>query len=494
MILPMLSRRVVAAIVLSLAVLVAALPSSAPATERITSGTKVEDAQYQSHYRGLVALVYADATNQYDGQFCAGTLIDELHVLTAGHCIVEDGDLRTRMAPSAMLVLAGTPNLNEDAMDRANLVPVSTIFVNQFFNIRTMRYDAAVLRLSRPITTVPVMPRLTDADVAALGMGTTQVEGLVAGWGDTNPNSDDCCFPTELKGVGVPIHANDTCVANLANADDLSFSPEFQFCAGRLGTGGRLGADTCQGDSGGPLVIDIAGAPRHAGVTSFGFGCGQKFFGVYARTTALGPWLDSIPGIPDGDTRDLTHGPGDLAAPTVAGRPNDFKSVHLTITPATSGGAATSYTVWAREGRANAAEDIFLGTQTSTSFVLKAPPTNTTANYTLLVRPSGEHGEGPAARVLTRPVVDRFRPSVPGAVRIARSGSFVTVTWRASIDRQSGMYGYYVQRKVGGTWRTPVLTRVARLRFNAGRSHGSVRVLSEDWADNRSAWSGSVAY
>ena len=113
----------------------------------------------------------------------------------------------------------------------------------------------------------------------------------------------------------------------------------------------------------------------------------------------------------------------------------------------------------------------------------------------MLVRPyTADFGDGPSGSVTTRPKIDTIRPSIPGGLRVTRSGAMATLTWRASIDRQSGQWGYYVQRKVNGRWTTPKLTRIARFSFRAGSSHGQLRVLAEDWADNRSAYSAAVGY
>jgi secreted trypsin-like serine protease len=471
--------------VLSFAVLVA-LPSTSLAAGRITGGTKAPAAQYQSHLRSLVALVRVSERTQYDGQFCAGTLIDELHVLTAGHCLVDDGNLRTRIAPSSFAVLAGTPNLNQSSLRRADLVPVQAMFINPNFNVRTMRWDVAVLRLSRPITNVPVTPLLSPDEAAELGLGTATFDGLVAGWGDTDPDFDDCCFPASLNSVAVPVHPDSTCTANLATAPYLSFSGEFQLCAGRLGRGTTFGADSCQGDSGGPLFVDAAGGVRLAGVTSFGVGCGQRYLGVYARATTIMPWIASIPGTVEGDTRDATHGPGDLAAPIVTSTPFDFDEATLHITPPTSGTTPTGYTMWIRVGAPAVAEDIFLGTTTSADPRVRIPPTNVARPYQVLVRPTGESGEGPTARVAALPVLDKRKPTVPGGLRVSGGRA----TWRAAVDRQSLIQEYQVQLQVNGSWRAPKVVRARSIAIGAA---SKVRVRSVDWADNLSAWSAAVS-
>ncbi len=462
-----------------------ALPSSSAAAGRITGGTKAPAAQYESHLRSLVAIVSVSARSQYDGQFCAGTLVDELHVITAGHCLVDDGNLRTRLAPTSFAVLAGTPNLNRSSLLRSELVPVKAMFINPNFNVRTLRWDVAVLRLARPITTVPVTPLLTGDEAAALGIGSATVNGIVAGWGDQDPDFDDCCFPSALQSVTVPLHLDATCQNNLSTASYVSFSPEFQLCAGRLGRGTSFGADACQGDSGGPLFVDSAAGVRLAGVTSFGLGCGQRYFGVYARATTIAPWVASIPGIVEGDTRDPAHGPGDLAAPTVTSAPFDYDEVTLGITPAAVGAVPAGYTMWLRVGAASVAEDIFLGKVTTTTPRVRIPPTNVARPYQLLVRPVGDSGEGPTTRVAALPRLDTIRPTVPRGLRVVRDRA----SWGAAIDRQSFIQKYQVQLLVRGTWRSP---RTLRGRSIAVGAATKVRVRSFDWAGNVSAWSAAV--
>ncbi len=481
--------RALAALPLLVVSLIAALalaPTSATASGRITGGTKAPAAQYQSHLRSLVALVNVAERSQWDGQFCAGTLIDELHVLTAGHCLVDDGNLRTRLAPTSFAVLAGTPNLSQTSLKRAELVPVQAMFINPNFNVRTMRWDIAVLRLARPITNAPVTPLLSAEEATALGLGTATFDGLVAGWGDTDPDFDDCCFPATLQSVSVPLHPDSTCQANLATAPYLSFSGEFQLCAGRLGRGTTFGADACQGDSGGPLFVDAAGGVRLAGVTSFGVGCGQRYFGVYARATTIMPWLASIPGVVEGDTRDPSHGPGDLAAPTVTSAPLDYDEVTLTITPPSVGAAPTGYTIWARFGPAAEAEDVYLGSTTDTTRRVQLPPTNVARPYQVLVRATGPSGEGPTGSVKALPVLDKVKPTVPRGLRVARGRA----TWGAAVDRQSLIHEYQVQLLVGGSWRAPKSVKARSIAIGGA---SKVRVRAVDWADNVSAWSAPVS-
>lgn len=65
-------------------------------------------------------------------------------------------------------------------------------------------------------------------------------------------------------------------------------------CAG-LRTGGK---DSCQGDSGGPLTMNSSENLQLIGVVSFGSGCARPNSpGVYARVSAVRPWIQLVTGI-----------------------------------------------------------------------------------------------------------------------------------------------------------------------------------------------------
>ena len=108
-------------------------------------------------------------------------------------------------------------------------------------------------------------------DLTVLGLGAT-VEG-----GTT--------YPTSLRDVVVDAYSNADC-QTVYGSEVVS---NVMFCAG------RPGKDSCQGDSGGPIVIRNGMEHVLTGVVSWGEGCARdQFPGVYARVSAVIPWIRSV--------------------------------------------------------------------------------------------------------------------------------------------------------------------------------------------------------
>lgn len=480
-----------AAATLLLALVVAALSAHGAAampSGKIVGGTKPQPELYDTQLRSTVALVSLGAASQFDGQFCGGTLIDDTHVLTAAHCIVETEPYTHRSSPGTIGVLAGTQQLDEDGMNRSQLVPVQTIFVHPFFNLRTFRYDAAVLRLARPITNAPVLPLLTDEESLSLSVDSAEVPARAAGWGDQDTSSEACCFPSTLDTLATTIHTAAACTANLQDSPTWRFDAAHQLCAG------ARNRDTCQGDSGGPLIVQVAGTPRLAGVVSHGVGCGEGFFGIYAKATALRGWIASIPGTTDDDARDGSLGPDGSPAPTISSAtPLDFNRVRVTVQPVADP-APARYTAWLRKGTTFDSEDIYLGAFAGPTMTLRMPPRNSAVGHRVLLRSVTANGESPATLFTTGPRIDRVAPTPPRAVRASFRSGRLTVAWRPGTDRQGGVRGHEVQPRIDGRNLQVMLVQGRHRIVERIAGRGTIRVRTRDWAGNVSAWSRPVAF
>ncbi|TXH77396.1 MAG: serine protease [Lysobacteraceae bacterium] len=215
-----------------------------------------------------VALLTKSVADNFQAQFCGGTLYKSNYVITAAHC----SDFTTA---SQVQVLTGTRNLDGTGVRRN----VTRIVIHPSWNPNTFNNDVAVWQLSTSATGIP-LASLATADPA---VGTSL---LATGWGAL---SEGGSFPINLRKVSLPLVSRTNC--NDANSYNGQITTAM-LCAGR----DSGGIDTCQGDSGGPL----ARGSVLTGIVSWGNGCARpNFFGVYTRisNTSIRNFITSIAGL-----------------------------------------------------------------------------------------------------------------------------------------------------------------------------------------------------
>ncbi|MFI0469373.1 S1 family peptidase [Saccharopolyspora sp. 5N102] len=202
-------------------------------------------------------------TDEYGRQFCGGTLVSPIKVITAAHCVVSPMTGAKR-APEDLRAIAGRTDLRTE---RGTVGEVEGIWVHPGFRDYTSGDDVAVLTLRTPMPQRPL--EMVGAGEAAPYR--TGKMARVYGWGRTSesgPPSDT------LRSVEVPVTTEEACRKAYPNYDGRSM-----FCAGFP----EGGTDACGGDSGGPIVADN----RLIGVVSYGTGCGRPNTpGVYTRLSS----------------------------------------------------------------------------------------------------------------------------------------------------------------------------------------------------------------
>jgi secreted trypsin-like serine protease len=269
---------------------------------KIISGTAVPNGKY-SFVAALLNTSYGRAP--FYQQFCGGSLIDQDSVLTAAHCVTGFGDLP--VLPRPLRITVGRTVLNSDQGQKSW---VSRIFVHPRYNGDTLTYDAAVLKLSSPVSGIaPIkLPNSKQNYLEKSGR-----KAMVAGWGSTTarraclPTFASPVFPYRMRQAQVPI-VSDSRADQLYQDICRFIGPSYSHYIPRLMVAaGGTGKDACQGDSGGPLFVARApdgngdndgkngdgdngtsGAKyTQIGITSFGPGCGtERYPGAYTEVNA----------------------------------------------------------------------------------------------------------------------------------------------------------------------------------------------------------------
>ena len=251
-----LSRLVLTAVA-STALAVSLTPSHA-----IVGGTAAPEGAYP----------FMAAITENDGfQFCGGSVISSLWVITAAHCVQGARADRTK-------VVTGRTNLNNTSQGQS--IQAAQIFVHP--NYDGNGYDAALIRLSTATTS----PAITVATAAHDVYEVPNTVLRVIGWGDQT-NTLGLTATPQLRQVDVKVVSDGQC--GLTN---IGFHAPTGVCAA------DIAKDSCQGDSGGPMFHNDSRVL--IGLVSYGTGCGVPgFAGVYSEVNnpSIRSWISSTAGV-----------------------------------------------------------------------------------------------------------------------------------------------------------------------------------------------------
>jgi secreted trypsin-like serine protease len=247
-------------------------------TPKIVGGTSVPDGKYRFQ---AALLAQSFGNDDFQRQYCGGSLITPFEVLTAAHCVEFIGDAPGQIPLSDLRVVVGRTVLTSTQGQKRRAVAID---IHPRWDPVTFSFDVAVIHLASAVNGIkPVM--LVTPGVDALERPGTLA--TVTGWGNTiqqpvGPGGGGIHYPDRMREAQVPIVSRAECQTVYTNAGDPIDAT--MLCAG------RTNLDTCQGDSGGPLFFNAAGGGFiQAGITSWGNGCGATGFpGVYTRLSNRG--------------------------------------------------------------------------------------------------------------------------------------------------------------------------------------------------------------
>ena len=235
------------------AALLAAPANAATAAPRVIGGTqgRIDQVPWQ--------VAIEDSNPPY---LCGGAILDALHVLTAGHCVVPEGGSTPR-PPADVTVLAGFSNYTayvpgQPAPAGTQVITAGGVRLHPYWAAQPqLSDDVAVITLSRPLDLSG--PNAKAIPLASTGVPPGTPVG-VSGYGqqDESRPPDGPLYATTLTTI-----SDDDCRGYLNNTSPVVVCAQSPTSA------------TCHGDSGGALTT-TGSAPVVLGIVSFGpTVCGQ---------------------------------------------------------------------------------------------------------------------------------------------------------------------------------------------------------------------------
>ena len=234
---------------------------------------------------------------------CSGVVIAPTWVLTAAHCVFENG----KIDPYARFISVATTDGFTGVTSARS--PALSIVVFPGYDEGTNRGDIALIKVN-DVFGGSLASIATDAEVG--NSESTFSTAMAVGFGRISQNG-----PTSTVGLEVPL----TLWSQTECQRQWSYA--ISYFSGFICSQGKTSAAVCSGDSGGPLFVTVSGQRKLAGILSFGSaaGCGINLsvhtrvntYIDFLRQYALGSPVVIIPDLPVAPTQPIT----DVELPTL---------------------------------------------------------------------------------------------------------------------------------------------------------------------------------